>query len=496
MNPEKYVPEEARESQHPFKQELEEIEGGEGFDIHKLGAPRTKIELPSGEEKDFDKSEFAVTEYFDEGGKNHEEFVKLKKFYEEAQAELGDVLPKAMFVEGEPSDPAYEGKSFYVVQKFGNSEFNKEAKAIEELNSQEFSIEFLNELLTIQERINTFLESHHTDIPEGWVDSELFHPKKFKEDILRSVETNQTQIVNMFRLNPDMAKQVIGSEGKFEPSHERLKALKMIGLGSLIEKIEWAFERSGATEWVAGKNVHWKLGSEKMKKLEAEGKKVMALTFDDGPNEETEKLLDILKEQNAKATFFLVGSLIPGREDIVKRIVEEGHDVGVHEWAQEGAKPSAGIKEYSKRFVGQREDLGDVKKTTQLIEQVTGVRPTIGRIAGVHGTVDSLREFQAMDLDIIHANPYDVVAIPPSTKLKAESLLKKALSSNGHGRIRLFHIGTMTDKGTELTRDEINFDAGEVYPPEETLKMINEFIERSRAQGYDFVTVEENVGQG
>jgi peptidoglycan/xylan/chitin deacetylase (PgdA/CDA1 family) len=295
----------------------------------------------------------------------------------------------------------------------------------------------------------------------------------------------------MFRLNPQLAKEVIGSEGKFET--DKFKALKMIGLAGLIEKIEWAFERSGATEWVAGRNVHWKLDSGKMKQLEKEGKKVMALTFDDGPNEETERLLDILKEENAKATFFLVGSLIPGREHIVKRMVEEGHDIGVHEWTQEGAKPNAGLKEFSKRFVGPREDLGDVKKATELIERVSGVKPTIGRISGIHGTTDSLREFQAMNLEIVHANLYDVVAIPPSTGLKAETLLKKALSSNGHGRIRLFHIGTMTDKGKELTREEINFDKGEVYPAEETLKMIREFIGRSREQGYDFVKVEENI---
>lgn len=481
------------EYSHPFRGELENLKQEAGFDLHKLDKVESKVEIPGGQEKEFTSPDYGVTEYFDAGGKNHEQFAKLKSFYEAAQSELGDLLPKAMFVEGEPSDTSQKGRSFYVVQKFDNQDFNKRAKALEELNSQEFSVEFLNQLLAIQERLNAFIEKHQGEMPEGWVDSELFNAKKFKEDILHSPDTKQTQIMNMFRLSPELAKEAIGSEGKFEPSQDRLKALKMIGLAGLIEKIEWAFERSGAKEWVVGRNVHWKLDSEKMKQMEKEGKKVMALTFDDGPNEETEKLLDILKEQNAKATFFLVGSLIPGREDTVKRIVAEGHDIGVHEWAQEGAKPSAGLKEYSKRFVGPREDLGDVKKTTELIEQVSGVKPTIGRIAGVHGTTDSLREFQAMNLEIVHANPYDVVAIPPSTGLKAESLLKKALSSNGHGRIRLFHIGTMTDKGKPLLRSEIDFEKGEVYPPEETLKMIQEFIEKSKVQGYEFVKVADNI---
>lgn len=463
------------------------------MDIHRLGEPRATIDLADGEERDFDKPQFAVTEYFSGNGKSREEFGRLKRFYETAQAELGDILPKAMFVEGEPSDPQKEGSSFYVVQKFDNRDFNRTAKVINELNSKEFSVDFLNQLLEIQERITAFIEKHGGDLPDAWIDSELFNPKKVKEDIVHSVSQNQTKIVNMFRLDPELAKKAIESEGKFEPSKDRLKALKMLGLAGLIEKIEWAVERSAAPEWVLGRDVHWRLNGEKMKALEKEGRKAMALTFDDGPNEETEKLLDILKEQNIKATFFLVGSLISGREQTVKRIVDEGHDIGVHEWSQEGAKPSAGMKEYSKRFVGPREDLGDVKKTTELIEKVSGKKPTIGRVAGVHGTTDSLREFQAMDLELIHGNPYDIVAIPPSTKLRADKLLKKALGSNGHGRIRIFHIGTMTDKGLALTREEIDSDKGEVYPPDQTLGMIKEYIESSRKQGYEFVQVADNI---
>lgn len=488
MNPERYVPEEALESKHPFNKELEEVKEGDDFDIHKLGEPRNKVELPSAKERDFDKPEYAVTEYFDAGGKNHEEFVRLMRFYEAAQAELGDLLPKAMFVEGEPSDPSSEGRSFYVVQKFSNPEFNQQAKALDELNMQEFSVGFLNQLLVIQERINAFLENHQGEIPEGWVDSDLFNPKRFKEDILHSVKNNQTQIVNMFRLNPELTKEVIGSEGKFET--DKFKALKMIGLAGLIEKIEWAFERSGAKEWVAGKDVHWDLDSGKMKQLEKEGKKVMALTFDDGPNEETEKLLDILKEQNVKATFFLVGSQIAGREHIIQRIVAEGHDIGNHEWAQEG-ELSSDIKNYDKYLYGPRKDMGDVVKTSALLEQITGQKPVLARIAGVHGSLESLREFQKLGVSIVHGYWKDVLFMPPKRDMTSDKLLKRALKSNGHGRIRIFHIGKIEPDGHALRKDELR--EGEVYPPEETLKMIQEFIEKSREQGYDFVKVKDNI---
>lgn len=59
--------------------------------------------------------------------------------------------------------------------------------------------------------------------------------------------------------------------------------------------------------------------------------KVVYLTFDDGPTPViTEKILDILKENDVKATFFVVGKEIKGREAILKRIYEEGHGIGLH----------------------------------------------------------------------------------------------------------------------------------------------------------------------
>ena len=57
----------------------------------------------------------------------------------------------------------------------------------------------------------------------------------------------------------------------------------------------------------------------------------VALTFDDGPGgESTEALLDGLKERGIKASFFLIGRNIPGKEELVKRMDEEGHLIGSH----------------------------------------------------------------------------------------------------------------------------------------------------------------------
>lgn len=61
---------------------------------------------------------------------------------------------------------------------------------------------------------------------------------------------------------------------------------------------------------------------------------VVALTFDDGPSpDHTPRLLDMLKERNIKATFFLVGRCVVSWPHLVKRIADEGHEVANHSWS-------------------------------------------------------------------------------------------------------------------------------------------------------------------
>lgn len=61
-------------------------------------------------------------------------------------------------------------------------------------------------------------------------------------------------------------------------------------------------------------------------------KPMIALTFDDGPGTHTERLLDIFDKYNAKATFFVLGNVIKGREDTLRRIVSGNHELGNHTW--------------------------------------------------------------------------------------------------------------------------------------------------------------------
>ncbi len=65
--------------------------------------------------------------------------------------------------------------------------------------------------------------------------------------------------------------------------------------------------------------------------IEEPQRPLVALTFDDGPRRATtEQLLDGLAQRGVPATFFLVGEMIPGNEDLVERMDAEGHQIGVH----------------------------------------------------------------------------------------------------------------------------------------------------------------------
>jgi len=59
-------------------------------------------------------------------------------------------------------------------------------------------------------------------------------------------------------------------------------------------------------------------------------KKVIYLTFDDGPSILTDEVLNILKENDVKATFFIIGNQIKGFENVIKRIQDDGHSFGLH----------------------------------------------------------------------------------------------------------------------------------------------------------------------
>lgn len=95
----------------------------------------------------------------------------------------------------------------------------------------------------------------------------------------------------------------------------------------------------------------------------------IALTFDDGPNENTREILDILKENNVKATFFCIGKNIEKHPDILRRIAEEGHLIGNHSHSH-----SDYFDFYTKCKI-----VKELRETDNLVEEITGKKPNFFR---------------------------------------------------------------------------------------------------------------------
>lgn len=100
--------------------------------------------------------------------------------------------------------------------------------------------------------------------------------------------------------------------------------------------------------------------------------KTAYLTFDDGPSDLTEKILDILKKENIKATFFVIGNESEKGKQMMKRIVNEGHSIGIHTFSHDYKKIYSSIEIY----------LEDFNQISNLIYETTGVKPDIFRFPG------------------------------------------------------------------------------------------------------------------
>ena len=128
-------------------------------------------------------------------------------------------------------------------------------------------------------------------------------------------------------------------------------------------------------------------------------KKKVYLTFDDGPGVQTEKILDILKKQDVKATFFVTGKEDAEAKKIYKRIVKEGHTLGMHSYSHIYDMIYESKESFSK----------DLDQIYQYLFDVTGVYPKFYRFPGGSSTqstdvpiqtfIDVLNDRQLLYLD-------------------------------------------------------------------------------------------------
>lgn len=186
------------------------------------------------------------------------------------------------------------------------------------------------------------------------------------------------------------------------------------------------------------------------------GEKVIALTFDDGPwAASTPEVLDILKKNNIKATFFVVGQMLKTYPELGQRIVAEGHVIGNHTWHHWYHYFNAQAAAY------------EIESTTDLIYQITGARTTLFRPPGgiMHNGVVAYAKNKNYSIITWSADSLDY------SRPAVPKLIKNVMKDSKPGGIVLMHDG-----GGNRSR---------------TVQALPEIISNFRKQGYRFVTVPE-----
>lgn len=124
--------------------------------------------------------------------------------------------------------------------------------------------------------------------------------------------------------------------------------------------------------------------------------KIIYLTFDDGPSSViTNDILNVLKEQQVKATFFVIGNRIKGSEEIIKRMYQEGHSIGLHTYSHQ----------YKQIYASEDAFIREMMKTSEEIKKVLGIQPNIIRFP--YGSNSHLNDAFLKKLHDHHFKIYD-----------------------------------------------------------------------------------------
>lgn len=107
-------------------------------------------------------------------------------------------------------------------------------------------------------------------------------------------------------------------------------------------------------------------------KPDALAEKIVYLTFDDGPSEVTDEILEILSEEGIKATFFVIGPSGEKTDERLMRIVSEGHSIGLHTMSHD----------YEKIYRSAESFLRDIRLESSWVYSVTGIESGIFRFPG------------------------------------------------------------------------------------------------------------------
>jgi peptidoglycan-N-acetylglucosamine deacetylase len=196
--------------------------------------------------------------------------------------------------------------------------------------------------------------------------------------------------------------------------------------------------------------------------------KTVYLTFDDGPSSRTAEILDILKKDGIKATFFIIGKEGDRNKDLLKRMSDEGHAIGIHTYSHVYSTIYGSVENY----------LDDFYQTYQLIYDTTGKKPKVFRFPG-----GSINKYSAQDYEEIIAEmtrrgftyyDWNASSGDASANATANSVYNNTVqSSEGKDRIIL------------LMHDS----ASKSY----TVAALPRIIEYYKAEGYQFDCITNDV---
>lgn len=191
--------------------------------------------------------------------------------------------------------------------------------------------------------------------------------------------------------------------------------------------------------------------------------KLVALTFDDGPDKDfTPQILDILKKNNIKATFFVVGENVEWNSKILKREYEEGHAIGNHTFTH--------INVSKKNYY---EIENEINKTQQIIKNVIGMEPNLFRPPYRAISKDMLSVAKDKNMNVIlwsKLDPRDWSN--PSVDYIVDTIMNKV----ENGTIILLHdYNNLRNKKSQ------------------TIQAIDIVIPKLKEKGYKFVTIPELI---
>ncbi|UHA76140.1 polysaccharide deacetylase family protein [Paenibacillus sp. 481] len=189
------------------------------------------------------------------------------------------------------------------------------------------------------------------------------------------------------------------------------------------------------------------------------GKRI-ALTFDDGPDpRHTPAILNLLKQYEAKATFFVIGRRVKPYADIVRRAVHEGHEVGNHSFSHI----------YLRRGMSAEQMRADIKKAHESIQDVIGQKPKLFRPPGGY--------YNESLVKIVRDSGYRMVLWSWHQDTKdwrspgVQAIVNKVVNNARDGDIVLLH---------DLVEGRTD-----------TVEALKEILPTLKKRGYRFVTVSE-----